>query len=43
VKRLFSQDDAQYISFTFPPEMDRQTVKVYKIAAKVPATESSQP
>lgn len=39
----FSQDDAQYISFTFPPDMDRQTVKVYKIAAKVPAAESSQP
>lgn len=27
----FSADDAQYISFTFPPEMDRQTVVVYRI------------
>jgi hypothetical protein len=38
----FSQDDAQYISFTFPPDMDRQTVKVYKIAAKSSAGEPSQ-
>jgi hypothetical protein len=38
----FVQDDAQYIAFTFPPDMDRQTVKVYKITAKFPETESSQ-
>ncbi|MFM8727926.1 MAG: hypothetical protein ACKON9_22695 [Planctomycetaceae bacterium] len=30
----FAEDDAQYIAFTFPAEMDRQTVKVYKIAEK---------
>ena len=38
----FAQDDAQYIAFTFPPDMDRQTVKVYKITAKFPEAESSQ-
>ncbi|MEZ6130361.1 MAG: hypothetical protein R3C59_16885 [Planctomycetaceae bacterium] len=27
----FSADDAQYVSFTFPGEMDRQTVTLYKI------------
>ena len=38
----FVQDDAQYIAFTFPPDMDRQTVKVYKITARFPEAESSQ-
>ena len=38
----FVKDDAQYIAFTFPPDMDRQTVKVYKITAKFPAAEASQ-
>lgn len=27
----FQADDAQYIKFAFPPEMDRQTVSVYHI------------
>jgi len=27
----FSADDAQYVAFTFPPEMDRQTVTLYKV------------
>lgn len=27
----FKVDDAQYVGFEFPPEMDRQTVSVYRI------------
>ena len=38
------QDDAEYIVFDFPAEMDRQTVTVYKISLKAvsPAPESSE-
>lgn len=36
----FSQDDAQYVAFTFPPEMDRQAVKLYRIAMRSSVAES---
>lgn len=38
----FSKDDAQYVSFTFPSEMDRQTVKQYRISFKSATGPSSQ-
>lgn len=37
----FSDDDAQYVSFGFPPEMDRETVRVYRISRKSLVTESA--
>lgn len=36
----FAQDDAQYVAFTFPPEMDRQAVKLYRIAMRSSVAES---
>ncbi len=37
----FQTDDAQYVSFTFPPEMDRQTVVKYTIDSRNIHGESS--
>ena len=37
----FSDDDAQYVSFGFPPEMDRETVRIYRISRKSLVTESA--